>query len=142
MTVLSRLYYREGQWDKKSWWGTRPDDRGPYFLLETWEETETIQKALEEAYETLSDNEKQKALDIFGRNRIAVSTLKLGEQDPVLLALKSPLLDEGQIHILTAAAKDPKKEWKQRQESFRALSRVLEGKAIQPQIEIAGAESS
>jgi len=41
-----RLYYQEGEWDRKSWWGTRPDFQGPYFQRATWAGTPAIEAAL------------------------------------------------------------------------------------------------
>jgi putative membrane-bound dehydrogenase-like protein len=36
LNVAVRLYYRESAFDGSSWWGTRPDTRGPYYKRETW----------------------------------------------------------------------------------------------------------
>ncbi len=46
VTALVRLYYLEGEWDRKSWWGTRPDFQGPYFQRATWAGTPAIEGAL------------------------------------------------------------------------------------------------
>ena len=37
LTTLAHLYFREGQWDRKHWWGTRPEHQGPYYARATWE---------------------------------------------------------------------------------------------------------
>ena len=62
-------------------------------------------------------------LEVFAKNRIVVSDLKLGDQDPLLIALGSPDLDMGQILLLTNAALDKKREWDSRVECYRALGR-------------------
>ncbi|HYG78725.1 MAG TPA: PVC-type heme-binding CxxCH protein [Planctomycetota bacterium] len=43
--TIGRLYYKEGAWDG-SWWAIRPDTRGPYYLKATWEQSDTINKFL------------------------------------------------------------------------------------------------
>jgi putative heme-binding domain-containing protein len=43
---LARLYYREGEYVKGDWWGTRPDTSGPYYDRQKWEQTERIEKVL------------------------------------------------------------------------------------------------
>ncbi|MGC6566625.1 MAG: DUF7133 domain-containing protein [Akkermansiaceae bacterium] len=137
--VLGRLFHREAKWDLKAWWGTRPDDRGPYFTPETWEETPRIKAALEGVFEKLSKSEQEEMLGLLGKNRLAISELKLGDQDPFTLALVTPSPDQGQIDILTGAAKDPKRPWEERVKGYRALGRVDGGKAVKNQIEILGA---
>jgi hypothetical protein len=39
--ALARLHFKEAEWDRKLWWGTRPDDRGPYFQPTEWESPAT-----------------------------------------------------------------------------------------------------
>jgi len=138
IAVLARLYHREAKWDLKAWWGTRPDDRGPYFAPETWEETARIKTALEEVFEKLSKKEQGEMLTILGRNRLPVSELKLGDQDPFSLALVAPNLDQNQMNMLTEAAKDAKRPWDERVAGYRALGRVTDGKSVKNQIEILG----
>jgi len=60
--VLARLYHRSQKWDRKEWWGTRPDDRGPYFAFETWSETPRIQAALETSFLKANDAQKKEML--------------------------------------------------------------------------------
>ena len=79
--ILARLFYREAEWDLKAWWGTRPDDRGPYFAPEAWEETRNIKAALESVFDQLSKTDQSKMLGILGLNRVPVSELRLGKQD-------------------------------------------------------------
>ena len=138
ITILARLYHQEGAWDKKSWWGTRPDDRGPYFNLATWKETPVIKTALETFYEKSSDDKKGELLEIFNRNRIEISKLNLGVQDPVILALHSTQPNQAQAEILRSASIDDDRPWSQRLKAFRALSRIQDGKANRAQVEILG----
>jgi hypothetical protein len=41
--ILARLYHHEKAWDRKHW-GGRPDTRGPYYEMITWEHSERILK--------------------------------------------------------------------------------------------------
>lgn len=136
--VLGRLYHREAEWDLKAWWGTRPDDRGPYFAPEIWEETPRIKAALEGVFERLSQTEQGEMLAILGLNRLPVTELKLGDQNPFSIALVAPNLNQNQINILTEAAKDSKRPWEERVKGYRALERVEDGKSVKNQIEILG----
>ncbi len=49
LDVLARLYYREGDYMNGNWWGTRPDNRGPYFDRQAWDQTERIKQVLVQA---------------------------------------------------------------------------------------------
>lgn len=46
---LCRLYHVEADWDG-TWWGTRPDTRGPYYKPIEWDGTTRISAALENAF--------------------------------------------------------------------------------------------
>lgn len=123
MSALARLFHAEGEWDKKSWWGTRPDDRGPYFNVVDWSGTPKVKKALELGFVQLQKSDRSRMLAVFAKNRIDVSKLKLGEQDPLQIALGSPVLGPGQLLVLTNAALDQKRAWDSRLECYRALGR-------------------
>ncbi len=49
LDVLARLYYREGDYLKGNWWGTRPDNRGPYYDRQAWDQTDRIKQVLGQA---------------------------------------------------------------------------------------------
>ncbi|MDA7882397.1 PQQ-dependent sugar dehydrogenase, partial [Akkermansiaceae bacterium] len=136
--TLARLFHKEGPWDKKFWWGTRPDDRGPYFFVEEWSETPAIKKALETTFSKLEKKEQMQALGILGKNRIDVTKLNLGDQDPVDLALMAAFPNESQVQLLTAAAQDAKRPWENRVAAFHSLAKVLDGKGIKNEIEVLG----
>ena len=123
MGALARLYHAEGEWDKTAWWGTRPDDRGPYFNVVDWSGTPKVKKALESGFARLPESDRSRMLELFAKNRIVVTDLDLGEQDPLLMALGSSSLDKGQILLLTNAALDQKRDWDSRVECYRALGR-------------------
>ena len=123
LITLARLHYQEKPWDLKSWWNTRPDDRGPYYETVEWTETPRIRAALEKAYGMLPADRHEAYLAALAKNRIAVSELKLAGLDPILAALGSPQLDNKQVSLLLDAAKDSKRAFAQRLECYRALSR-------------------
>ncbi|MFT6180468.1 MAG: putative heme-binding domain-containing protein [Akkermansiaceae bacterium] len=136
--ILARLYHREEKWDLKAWWGTRPDDRGPYFAPVIWEETGNITAALEGVFEKLAEKEQEEMLGILGKNRVPVSKLKLGDQDPFTLALVAATPSETQINLLTEVAKDGERSWEQRLKGYRGLGR-MEWQTVRKQVEVLGA---
>ncbi len=136
MSALARLFHTEGEWDKKSWWGTRPDDRGPYFDVVDWSGTPKVRKALEEGFARLPESDRSRMLEVFGKNRIDVAKLELGKQDPLLMALGSPALDKGQILLLTNAALDKERTWESRLECYRALERGEAKEVLRNQVGI------
>ena len=136
MKTLARLYFAEGEWDKKAWWGTRPDDRGPYFIVAEWSGTAKVKAILENGFAKLPKSDQGRIIEVLARNRIDVSTLDLGERDPLLMALGSMDLDEGKIALLTSAALDVKRPWDVRLHCFRSLGRGAAAKVLRGQIEI------
>ena len=69
LSALTRLYHREAEWKGDSW-GTRPDTRGPYYQLETWEESEKIMNALKTVLDSAKAEEAAKLVAEMSRNRI------------------------------------------------------------------------
>lgn len=139
IAVLARLYHQEGEWDLKAWWGTRPDDRGPYFYPTEWSETPAIKSALENAFPKLSRDEQKQALTLFSKNRIALTDLDLGEQDPFSFVLMSPDPTADQLKVLASAARDPKRDWKLRLEAHQACMRSQLPEALREQARNLGA---
>ncbi|NBY00539.1 MAG: hypothetical protein EBQ87_00930, partial [Planctomycetes bacterium] len=41
LTTLTRLYFKEAIY-KGDWWGTRPDNSGPYYDRQPWDQTNRI----------------------------------------------------------------------------------------------------
>lgn len=136
MEGLARLVHKEAEWDGKSWWSTRPDDRGPYFTPTRWEGSEQAVKALEKAFAKLAENDRGTALEMLVANRLEVTKMDLGEQDAVVTALSVLSPDRGQLAILVAAALDSKRKWEQRMGCYRAVSRSEDEAALLSRIEI------
>ena len=69
LSALARLYHREADWTGESW-GTRPDTRGPYYQLESWEQSSKILGALHDMLRTTSPNQAAVLVEEMNRNRI------------------------------------------------------------------------
>ncbi|MEM9079378.1 MAG: hypothetical protein AAGC74_01660 [Verrucomicrobiota bacterium] len=121
MEVLARLSHREGEWDGKAWWSTRPDDRGPYFVPVEWSGSGVAVASLEKAFGKLESEGQEKMLEVFAANRLDVMKMDLGELDPVLTAMGMTVLSKGHVELLTGAALDSGRNWEQRLACFRKL---------------------
>ncbi len=69
LSVLCRLYQKEADWAGDSW-GTRPDTRGPYYQLTTWEESAKILTALKATLKKAPPSEAAALIQEMNRNRI------------------------------------------------------------------------
>lgn len=130
LLALARLHFKEKPWDLKAWWATRPDDRGPYFELATWEMSDPIRTALEEGFSKLPAEKQSVYLDGLAKNRIPVSELKFEGMDPVMTALAMNQPGDNELKVLVDAAKDPKRPAEQRLLCYQALNRAGEKKAM------------
>lgn len=69
ISILARLYHTEAQWKGNSW-GTRPDTRGPYYELTTWEQSERILTSLKSLLEKAPPEEAGFIVEKLNKNRI------------------------------------------------------------------------
>ena len=69
LSTLARLYHTEGEWKGDSW-GTRPDTRGPYYQLATWEQSERILNELKKILDTAPAEEAGFIVEKLNKNRI------------------------------------------------------------------------
>jgi putative membrane-bound dehydrogenase-like protein len=89
LTALCRLHFVEGPW-KGDGWGTRPDNRGPYYQPEVWAETPKVIAALKAALAAATPDEAAFLVAEMNRNRIKsdealARILALAKQDPAHL---------------------------------------------------------
>ena len=96
--ILARLYHQEKVWDRKHW-GGRPDTRGPYYEMVTWEQSDRILKALREALWKMPKDEVGEYLSVLGSNRIQDnetlnSLIESAKYDPTLIPVLSTQLAE------------------------------------------------
>ena len=69
LSTLARLYHKEAEWKGDSW-GTRPDTRGPYYQLATWEESDRILKNLKAILKDAPAEEAAFIITKLNKNRI------------------------------------------------------------------------
>lgn len=69
LSTLARLYHKEAGWKGDSW-GTRPDTRGPYYQLATWEQSERILNELKKILDTAPAEEAGFIVEKLNKNRI------------------------------------------------------------------------
>ncbi|MES2995696.1 MAG: c-type cytochrome [Verrucomicrobiota bacterium] len=121
LEALARLYHKEKPWDMKSWWNTRPDDRGPYYEPITWEATDRIGPAIEQGYAKVSAARQKEMLDLLTKNRLPVNQLKLAVSDPFVTALNNKTPDAAALAVLAKGAMESSREMAQRIKAYRIL---------------------
>ncbi len=136
LSALARLSYQEKEWDLKSWWNTRPDDRGPYYEPVEWEGTAKIRPMIEKGFGMISPARQNELLTVLGKNRLPVSNLKLAGVDTVLMALGAKRLDRPQLMLLVEAAKDSKRPLAQRVELYKALIKAGEKESMDFRLDV------
>ena len=136
LLALARLHFQEKPWDLTSWWGTRPDDRGPYFELQTWDASPRIRAALEKNFPRVPKDRQSAFLSGLALNRIPITELTLPGLDPVLAALGTSKPESGQLEILTAAARDAQRPEDQRVEAYHALARAEPAESLLPRLQV------
>ncbi len=116
ITALARLYHKEGQWTG-SWWGTRPDTRGPYYFPTPWEGTARITPVLMAALSSGDAVMGKFIINEMTRHRIKLSDataqlVRMAKNDASLIPALIALLDGGDklpadaVTLLEATAKD------------------------------------
>lgn len=138
LSALARLYHREQPWNYKDWWSTRPDDRGPYFIPETWEGTAQIHSAIEKGFSALSASNRLAILDVLSKNRIPLTSLNLEGVDPLQLALHSRTLKPADTALLVEAALSTKRSWEERMDCYRAMLRQETGSMLGALVQVLG----
>jgi len=75
ITLLIRLYHREGEYAKGDWWGTRPDRSGPYYDRKTWQQSERIAGVLKHAIANASEADVEKIAEQLKRHKVSLDGL-------------------------------------------------------------------
>jgi putative heme-binding domain-containing protein len=100
--ILARLYHKEKEWDSKHW-GGRPDTRGPYYEMTTWEQSSRILTTLRQAVSLVSNEKVGVYLAMMSQNRIEdneslLKMVELAQKDSSLVpTMVSQLVDKGDI---------------------------------------------
>lgn len=89
ISTLARLYHTEAEWQGDSW-GTRPDTRGPYYQLATWEQSDRILASLRTALDQSSAEEAGFIIEKLNKNRIQsgdalARIVSLAKKDPAMI---------------------------------------------------------
>lgn len=142
LSALARLFHKDKEWDLKSWWNTRPDDRGPYFEPVAWDQTPKIKATIEEQFAKIPSARQAAMINLLTKNRISVSQLSLKGIDPVVLALSADKPEAGQVAVLIDATKDAKRTWEQRLAAYRMLSKLDAKAALPARLEVLAAWST
>ncbi|MBL6920972.1 MAG: ThuA domain-containing protein [Akkermansiaceae bacterium] len=103
LSTLARLYHKEAEWKGDSW-GTRPDTRGPYYQLATWEQSERILNELKKILDTAPAEEAGFIVEKLNKNRIQ-SNEALNKV--ISLAMKDAKLIPAAIAQIAAAGDAP-----------------------------------
>ncbi|MCM8529770.1 MAG: hypothetical protein NE330_01300 [Lentisphaeraceae bacterium] len=122
LDVLARLSHKEAKWDLKHWWGTRPNDDGPYYSGEKWEMTKPIISAIEKSFALFSSASQLKVLDLVSKNQIDPSILKLEGVDTLFSALEAKAPNPQFINVLKNVALDTSRDWKIRSKAVNQLN--------------------
>lgn len=121
LDVLARLSHRDGEWDLKAWWGTRPTDHGPYYQAVEWKQSKKIISAIEKNFTKFSSASQLKVLDLLALNQIDSSKLKLEGVDTLFTALEAEVPTKQFITTLKSAAQDKSRDWKVRYKAEKKL---------------------
>lgn len=125
VAALLRLYHQEKEWDGESFWGTRPNSAGPYYLGVSWEESGNIAKALRSAVETMSEAAQKETLFQVRRHNLSLEELNLPiEVDPLEQLLEQPSHTFEQQADLLSIVTDPARPKPMRVDAFRAALEV------------------
>ncbi|MCE9545101.1 MAG: discoidin domain-containing protein [Planctomycetia bacterium] len=73
---LMRLYFREAEY-KGEWWGTRPDNRGPYFNGQKWEQSARIASVLRAAVLDADPDVAKNLRSELARHRVPLDGLPM-----------------------------------------------------------------
>jgi putative membrane-bound dehydrogenase-like protein len=136
LAALCRLYYREDAY-KGDWWGTRPDNSGPYYKPVSWSETERIGAAIREALDDAEEEELGPLLAELARNKIdfdeaTARAIDLAKSDPKARAvtldlfLRRSKLSTAGLKFLADAAVDQSLDSALRVRVLRRLMRESE----------------
>ena len=121
LDILARLSHKEGKWDLKHWWGTRPNDTGPYYNSVSWEMTAAILAAVESSFSKFGQASQLKVLDLISKNQIDPSTLKLKGIDTLFSALEAKEPSSQHVSVLKSTATDKNRPWDVRAKAARKL---------------------
>jgi putative membrane-bound dehydrogenase-like protein len=138
--TLARLHFTEGEWDG-SWFGTRPDTRGPYFRNGTWDQSPVIAQFLSNTLKNGNEAEKLAVLESMARFQILSPELQTGltvaaegggkmqsEARKIVVQMKD--LNDEALPILEKLALDSNESKDLRSDAVMAFERVKGDKKV------------
>ena len=143
--ILARLYHKEKEWDSKHW-GGRPDTRGPYYEMATWEESARILTLLRNALGVIPKDKVGSYLAMMSQNRIEdnqslLKMVELAQKDSSLIpTMASQLVDKEDIpdpafKILASSANNEKLESKVLTQIVKCLLKPADPQFLSPIID-------
>ena len=143
--ILARLYHKEKEWDSKHW-GGRPDTRGPYYEMTTWEQSARILTTLRQAVSLVSNEKVGVYLAMMSQNRIEdneslLKMVELARKDSSLIpTMASQLVDKEDIpdpalKILASSANNEKLESKVLTQILKCLLKPGDPQFLSPIID-------
>ena len=140
LSTLARLYHKEAEWTGDSW-GTRPDTRGPYYQLATWEQSERILTTLKDLLKNAPSEEAAFIIEKLSKNRIPANgaldrlvDLALADESLIPEALKqiaaSGAIPPKAIPLVRAGALNPQSSAETLQDAVKILVRSDDREAL------------
>lgn len=140
LSTLARLYHKEAEWQGDSW-GTRPDTRGPYYQLATWEQSERILTTLKDLLKNAPSEEAAFIIEKLSKNRIPADgaldrlvELALADDQLVPEAIKqiasSGAIPPKAIPLVRAGALNPQSSAETLQDAVKILVRSDDREAL------------
>ena len=97
LSTLTRLYFKEAIY-KGDWWGTRPDNSGPYYDRQPWDQTNRISEFLKTSMLSLDDKSKSELAKQLSLHKVPLNEPKLyspsitkeENQNPIVIPIANP----------------------------------------------------
>jgi len=100
VALLGRLYQKEAPYDGSWWWSTRPDTRGPFYKLATWDKSDEIAAVLKNEYQSGNALAK-KQLEFWN------AKLRLGFEEMAIAKADSGNMNEPKFDLAKISAGAP-----------------------------------
>ncbi len=109
LATLIRLYHREGDYDGRDWWGTRPDTTGPYYDRKTWPQSERIAGVIRDAVRDSKGGGSEAIQRVLAHHKVRIDGIDVplvDRSDEPQVAIAVPQADPSNPHLLANLAYD------------------------------------
>ena len=93
LDALIRLYHKEAPYDGSWWWGTRPDTRGPYYKMITWEASDRIEAFVRKAWDEGDESLRPAIAKSVTRNRAGFKGMEAASTAKTTIKPADPTID-------------------------------------------------